>query len=101
MVDNGLSICGVSMKKQPSPNWELSVAGMLDSYRKLFEIVFQIQVQVTALERTVIGADDPLRKTYLRHCEEVRNELEDSKAVAVHLLEKTAGQLRGDPKWKD
>jgi hypothetical protein len=90
------------MKKEPSPDWHLSVAGMLDSYRKLFEIVFQIQVQVTALERTLIETDDPaVRDKYMQHCEDVRNELEDSKAVAIHLLEKTAGQLRGDPKWKD
>jgi hypothetical protein len=89
------------MKKQTSANWQLSVAGMLDSYRKLFEIVFQIQVQVTAVERTLIDIDPAVRERYLQHCEDVRNELEDSKAVAVHLLEKTAGQLRGDPQWKD
>ena len=88
------------MKKQPSPDWRKSVAGMLDSYRKLFEIVFQIQVQVTALERSLV-ADPALHEQYLKHCEDVRSELEDSKAVAVHLLEKTAGQLRDDPNWKD
>ncbi len=90
------------MKKQPSPNWEQSTAGILDSYRKLFEIVFKIQVQVTALERTLIEVGDPvLQEAYARHCQEVQGELEDSKAIAIHLLEKTAGQLRGDPKWKD
>lgn len=88
------------MTKQVSPDWSKSVAGMLDSYRKLFEIVFQIQVQVTAMERTLI-ADPALRDQYEKHLTEVRAELEDSKAVAVHLLEKTAGQLRGDPNWKD
>ena len=89
------------MKKQPSPDWRQSVAGMLDSYRKLFEIVFQIQVQVSAMERTLIDANPELREQYLRHSEEVRKELEDSKAVAVHLLERTAGKLRDDPQWKD
>jgi len=89
------------MKKEQQPDWRRNVAGMLDSYRKLFEIVFQIQVQVTGLERTLIESDAALRDKYLQHCEDVRNELEDSKAVAIHLLEKTAGQLRGDPEWKD
>jgi len=89
------------MKNQPSPDWRQNVAGMLDSYRKLFEIVFNIQVQVTGLERTLIESDPALREKYLQHCEQVRAELEDSKAVAVHLLEKTAGKLRGDPEWKD
>jgi len=90
------------MKNEPQPDWRRNVAGMLDSYRKLFEIVFQIQVQVTALERTLIETDDPtLRDKYLQHCQDVRTELEDSKAVAIHLLEKTAGKLRGDPEWKD
>ncbi len=88
------------MEKQPSPDWRKSVAGILDSYRKLFEIVFQIQVQVTALERTLV-ADPVLREQYEKHLTDVRAELEDSKTVAVHLLEKTAGQLRGDPNWKD
>ena len=88
------------MDKQPSPDWRKSVAGMLDSYRKLFEIVFQIQVQVTALERTLV-VDPALREQYEKHLTEVRAELEDSKTVAVHLLERTAGQLRGDPNWKD
>ena len=88
------------MEKQPSPDWRKSVAGMLDSYRKLFEIVFQIQVQVTALERTLV-VDPTLREQYEKHLSDVRAELEDSKTVAVHLLEKTAGQLRGDPNWKD
>jgi hypothetical protein len=74
---------------------------MLDSYRKLFEIVFSIQVQVTALERTLVDTDAALKDKYLQHCQDVRNELEDSKAVAVHLLERTAGKLRGDPDWKD
>ena len=87
--------------KEPSPDWRQSVAGMLDSYRKLFEIVFNIQVQVQGLERTLVDADPALRDKYLQHCEEVRKELEDSKAVAVHLLERTAGKLRGDPAWKD
>ena len=87
-------------KQQPSPDWRKSVAGMLDSYRKLFEIVFQIQVQVTALERTLV-ADPALLEQYEKHLADVRAELEDSKAVAVHLLERTAGQLRGDPDWKD
>ncbi len=89
------------MKKEEQPDWRLNVAGMLDSYRKLFEIVFQIQVQVTGLERTLIESDPALREKYMQHCEDVRNELEDSKAVAIHLLEKTAGKLRGDPEWKD
>jgi len=89
------------MKKEPSPDWSQSVAGMLDSYRKLFEIVFNIQVQVTGLERTLVEADPELREKYLQHCQDVRTELEDSKAVAVHLLERTAGKLRGDPNWKD
>jgi hypothetical protein len=89
------------MKNQPSPDWRQNVAGMLDSYRKLFEIVFNIQVQVTGLERTLIESDPALREKYLEHCQNVRAELEDSKAVAVHLLEKTAGKLRGDPEWKD
>jgi len=88
------------MKTEP-PDWRQSVAGMLDSYRKLFEIVFQIQVQVTGMERTLIDSEPTLREKYLQHCEEVRSELEDSKAVAVHLLEKTAGKLRDDPQWKD
>jgi len=88
------------VKKQLFPDWQKSVAGILDSYRKLFEIVFQIQVQVTALERTLV-ADPALREQYDKHLDDVRRELEDSKAVAVHLLEKTAGQLRGDPDWKD
>jgi len=91
----------MNMKKDLSPDWRQNVAGMLDSYRKLFEIVFNIQVQVTGLERTLIEADPALREKYLQHCEDVRTELEDSKAVAVHLLERTAGQLRGDPEWKD
>jgi len=89
------------MKNQPSPDWRQNVAGMLDSYRKLFEIVFNIQVQVTGLERTLVETDPELREKYLQHCADVRAELEDSKAVAVHLLEKTAGKLRGDPEWKD
>ena len=89
------------MKNQPSPDWRQNVAGMLDSYRKLFEIVFNIQVQVTGLERTLIEGDPAIREKYLQHCQDVRAELEDSKAVAVHLLERTAGKLRGDPEWKD
>jgi len=92
---------GVLMKNQPSPDWRQSVAGILDSYRKLFEIVFQIQVQVSGLERTLIDADPALRERFQQHCEEVRKELDDSKAVAVHLLERTAGKLRDDPQWKD
>ncbi len=88
-------------KKEPSTEWRQSVAGMLDSYRKLFEIVFNIQVQVQGLERTLVDADAAVREKYLQHCEDVRKELEDSKAVAVHLLERTAGKLRGDPAWKD
>lgn len=88
-------------KKEPSPDWRQSVAGMLDSYRKLFEIVFNIQVQVQGLERTLMDGDPVLREKYLLHCEEVRKELDDSKTVAVHLLEKTAGKLRGDPAWRD
>ena len=86
---------------KPSPEWRQSIASVLDSYRKLFEIVFSIQVQVSAMERTLIDTDPALREKYLEHMEQVRAELEDSKAVAVHLLEKTAGQLRGDPDWKD
>ncbi len=89
------------MKNEPTPDWRQNVAGMLDSYRKLFEIVFNIQVQVTGLERTLIETDPALRDKYLQHCQDVRTELEDSKAVAVHLLERTAGKLRGDPEWKD
>src|SRR5581483_1616727 len=34
-------VLGMS-NKEPSPDWRQSVAGMLDSYRKLFEIVFNI-----------------------------------------------------------
>ena len=86
---------------KPSPEWRQSIASVLDSYRKLFEIVFSIQVQVSAMERTLVDTDPALREKYLEHMEQVRAELEDSKAVAVHLLEKTAGQLRGDPDWKD
>ena len=86
---------------EPSVEWRQSVAGMLDSYRKLFEIVFNIQVQVQAMERTLIDTDPAVRDRYLQHCQDVRNELEASKAVAVHLLERTAGKLRGDPEWRD
>ena len=88
-------------KNEPKPDWRQSTAGILDSYRKLFEIVFNIQVQVTGMERTLIDVDPALREKYLHHCDEIRAELEDSKAVAVHLLERTAGKLRGDPNWKD
>jgi hypothetical protein len=89
------------MKNEPPIDWRTNVAGMLDSYRKLFEIVFEIQIQVTGMERTLIEVDPSLREKYLQHCQEVRSEIEDSKAVAIHLLEKTAGKLRGDPQWSD
>lgn len=77
------------------------MASVLESYRKLFEIVFEIQVQVTGMERTLIDVSPELRERYQQQCVLVREEIESSKAVAVHLLEKTAGKLRGDPEWQD
>ena len=86
---------------KPKQNYALGLAAILDVLRKLIEIIYNNQTELSAIHRALDEADPTFRERYEKHFAAVTQEISDAKDSALHLMERTAGQLRGDPYWAD
>ena len=86
---------------KPKQNYAHGLAAILDVMRKLTEIIYNNQTELSAMHRALEEADPSFKERYEKYFAAVTEEIADAKDSALHLMERTAGQLRGDPYWAD
>jgi len=84
-----------------SPDWRVSIAALLDLMAIQQTAISDATQMAYALRNTLKEIDPNFEETFVKNYTAIAQQLSDANHVTQHLLEKIAGQLRGDPNWRE
>ena len=89
------------MPGKQEADWRVSVGATLELLKKFYEASWDASMNVYAMRHYLAQKDVNFEKEFAACYGAVVQEFDSAHHTTLHMLDKLAGQLKGDPFWKD